>query len=70
MIDGNKYKVADGSGVIVPSGAMHNVTNTSATEGLHLYTIYAMPHHHKDVHHKTKAAAIKSSEEYDGKTSE
>lgn len=70
VIDGNKYKVEDGSGVIVPAGAKHNVTNTSTVDGLHLYTIYATPHHHKGVHFKTKAEAEKSSEEYDGKTAE
>lgn len=70
VIDGNRYKVKDGSEVIVPAGAKHNVTNTSASEGLHLYTIYAMPHHHKGVHFKTKAAASKSPEEFDGKTAE
>jgi len=70
IIDGNTYKVADGSGVIVPAGAKHNVTNTSKTDGFHLYTIYAVPHHHKGVHFKTKAEADKSPEEYDGKTAE
>lgn len=70
VIDGNKYAVEDGSGVIVPAGAKHNVTNTSTTDGLHLYTFYAPPHHHKGVHFKTKAVAEKSDEVYDGKTAE
>ena len=70
VIDGNKYKVADGSGVVVPAGAKHNVTNTSTVNGLHLYTIYATPHHHKGFHFKTKAEALKSAKQYDGKTAE
>ncbi len=69
VIDGNTYKITDGSGVIVPAGAKHNVTNTSKVEGLHLYTIYAVPHHLDGVHFKTKAEADKSMEEYDGNTS-
>mgnify|MGYP000997478841 CR=1 FL=1 len=70
VIDDAKYHVEDGSGVVVPAGARHNVTNTSTKDGLHLYTIYATPHHHKDVHFETKDEAEKSTEEYDGKTTE
>lgn len=70
VIDGNEYKVEDGSGVVVPAGSKHNVTNTSSVDGLHLYTIYAVPHHRDGVHFKTKAEADKSTEEYDGKTTE
>src|ERR1035437_4132413 len=47
IIDGNEYEVKDGSAIIVPAGAEHNVINTSGTEDLKLYTIYS-PAHHKD----------------------
>ena len=39
FIDGNEYTVGDGSAIIVPSGAEHNVVNVSETEDLKLYTI-------------------------------
>ncbi len=37
VIDGVRNVVKDGSGVIVPSGAKHNVVNTSKTKNLKLY---------------------------------
>ena len=40
VIDGVKHVVKDGSAVVVPSGANHNVLNTSKTANLKLYTIY------------------------------
>jgi mannose-6-phosphate isomerase-like protein (cupin superfamily) len=43
VIDGVEHRVHDGSGVIVPSGARHNVLNTSAKVNLKLYTIYSRP---------------------------
>lgn len=70
IIDDHSYSVADGSGVIVPAGAKHNVTNTSTIDDLHLYTIYAGPHHRDGVRFATKAAADKSTEVFDGKTTE
>lgn len=72
VIDGSQYHVEDGSGVVVPAGSKHNVTNTSETDELQLYTIYAVPHHQKDVEHVTKAEAEAeaSHEEFDGITSE
>jgi mannose-6-phosphate isomerase-like protein (cupin superfamily) len=68
VIDGNEYRVKDGSGVIVPAGANHNVINTSASKELRLYTIYSPPEHRDKVLHKTKADALE--EHFDGKTSE
>src|SRR4030043_3370 len=47
IIDGNEYEVTDGSAVIVPAGAQHNIINVSDSERLKLYTIYS-PAHHKD----------------------
>ena len=60
----------DGSGVIVPSGAKHNVINTSKTKNLKLYTIYSPPEHQDKVVRKTKQEAIARPEEYDGKPTE
>lgn len=70
IIDGVKHKVKDGSAVIVPSGARHNVINTSAKEDLKLYTIYSPPEHIDKVVRHTKADALAEPEEYDGKPTE
>jgi mannose-6-phosphate isomerase-like protein (cupin superfamily) len=70
IIDGNEYKVKDGDGVIVPAGAQHNVINTSSKLELKLYTIYSPPEHQDKVIRKTKAEAMASEEEFDGKTTE
>jgi len=67
IINGNEYPVRDGSAVIVPSGAMHNVVNTGKGE-LKLYTIYSPPEHQDKVVHATKAEVFK--EHFDGKTTE
>lgn len=70
VVDGNEYDLVDGSGVIVPAGAKHNITNTSTKDLLQLYTIYAAPHHKNGVVFATKAAAEKSKEVFDGIRSE
>lgn len=69
-IDGNEHPVSDGSGVIVPAGARHNVTNTSADTDLKLYTIYSPSHHLDGVEFATRSEADASDEEFDGKTTE
>jgi len=70
VIDGHEYLVGDGVAVIVPAGAQHNIINTSATEGLKLYTIYSPPHHKDGIIRKTKQEAEENDAEFDGKTSE
>ncbi|MFH1761243.1 MAG: cupin domain-containing protein [bacterium] len=72
IIDGNGYEVEDGTAVIVPAGAQHNIINTSATEDLKLYTIYSPAHHKDGVVMATKAEAEDpaNKEEFDGKTTE
>jgi len=70
IIDGNKYPVTDGSAIIVPCGAQHNVVNTSATEDLKLYTIYSPAHHKDGIVRATKEEAEKNEAEFDGKTTE
>jgi mannose-6-phosphate isomerase-like protein (cupin superfamily) len=70
-IDDNTYDVVDGSGVIVPAGARHNVRNTS-DEPLKLYTLYGPPEHKDGVVQSTKAdaEARHSHEEWDGRATE
>jgi len=74
MIDENFYEVEDGSVVVVPKGANHNVINTSETEALKMYTIYTPAHHKDGVIHETKAIAEEAehagTDEFDGKRSE
>jgi len=70
VIDGNEYGVENGSVIIVPAGAQHNIVNTSATEELKLYTIYSPAHHKDGVVRATKAEAEADSPEFDGTTTE
>jgi len=70
VIDGNEYALADGSVIIVPAGAEHNIINTSTTDDLKLYTIYSPAHHQDGVVRATKAEAEASSPDFDGKTTE
>lgn len=70
VIDGNKYELTDGIVVIIPRGAEHNIINTSDTEDLKLYTLYAPAHHKDGVIHSTKEIAEANEEEFDGITTE
>jgi mannose-6-phosphate isomerase-like protein (cupin superfamily) len=70
VIDGVKTIIKDGFGVIVPSGAKHNVVNTSKTKTLKLYTIYSPPEHQDRVIRKTKQEALTKEEHYNGKPTE
>ena len=69
-IDGNEYSVADGSAVIVPAGAQHNVVNVSDTESLQLYTLYSPPHHKDGIVRATKEEAEANEADFDGVTTE
>lgn len=70
-IDDNTYDVEDGSGVIVPSGARHNVRNTG-DQPLKLYTLYGPPEHRDGIVQSTKAEAEARhhDEEWDGGSTE
>ena len=70
VIDGNEYELKDGVAIVVPSGAEHNVINTSETEELKLYTIYSPPHHKNGIVRKTKKDAEAQEAPFDGLTSE
>lgn len=70
IIDGNEYAVSDGSAIVVPAGAEHNVVNISASKKLKLYTIYSPAHHKDGIVRATKAEAEANEEEFDGKTTE
>lgn len=55
VLDGEEHRLVDGSAVVIPAGAQHNVTNVSASEPLKLYTIYTPPEHAEGTVHATKA---------------
>lgn len=64
VLDGETYDIADGSAVVIPKGTLHNIVNTSATEAMKLYTIYAPPDHRPGTIHKTKADAQADTEDH------
>ncbi|HJX23556.1 MAG TPA: cupin domain-containing protein [Candidatus Bathyarchaeia archaeon] len=70
IIDGVAHRVKDGTAVIVPAGARHNVVNSSPRSNLRLYTIYSPPEHQDCVVRHTKADALASEEHFDGRTTE
>lgn len=70
IIDGNEYELKDGSAIVVPAGAEHNVINTSQTEDLKIYTIYSPPHHEDGLVAATKEEAEANHAEFEGETTE
>lgn len=70
VISGHEYVVKDGDCIIVPKGTEHNVINTSDTDTLKLYTLYAPAHHKDGTIHPTKVYADAHEEEFDGNTTE
>ena len=70
LIDGARTDIEDGTAIIVPAGARHNVRNTSDRNSLKLYTLYGPPEHVDKTVHKTKADADRAHEHFDGRTTE
>ena len=70
VIDGNEYEVADGSAIVVPAGAQHNIVNVSDADELKLYTIYSPAHHKDGIIRATKEEAESNEAEFDGITTE
>ena len=63
VIDGDEHMLTDDMVAIVPAGSQHNVINTSQTDELKLYTIYAPANHPDGTIHATKEDAMKAEEE-------
>ena len=57
LLDGERHPLHDGSIVVIPAGVEHNISNTSASEPLRVYTIYTPPQHPDGTLHHTKAEA-------------
>jgi len=70
IIDGNEYEIKDGTAIVVPAGAEHNVINVSDAENLKLYTIYSPAHHKDGIVRVTKEEAMANEAEFDNKTTE
>ena len=70
VINETQYSVSDGDAIVVPKGSSHNVINTSESESLRFYTIYAPAHHKDGIVRETKADAVAYEEEFDGATTE
>jgi len=68
-IDGVENPVKADFAVIVPAGARHNVVNRGS-KPLRLYTIYGPPEHVDRLVERTRAEAMATHEEWDGKTTE
>lgn len=70
ILDGVERPISDGTAVLVPAGARHNIRNTSPSDALKLYTLYGPPEHRDGVVHHTKEDADTSEEHFDGTTTE
>jgi len=70
VINGVEYEVKDGTAIVVPSGAEHNVINTSEQSDLKLYTIYSPAHHKDGIVRATKEEAMANEADFDGVTTE
>lgn len=70
IISDVSHEVGDGSVILVPAGAKHNVINTGS-DPMKLYTLYMPPHHKDGKVHPTKAdGEADTDDEFDGKTTE
>lgn len=69
IIDDVEHAVGAGTVLVIPAGARHNLVN-GPTAAMKLYTMYAPPNHADGTVHVTKADAEKSTEYFDGVTTE
>lgn len=71
ILNGVEHPVEDGTAIVVPAGASHNIINESDSESLKLYTIYSPAEHKDGTVHPAKADAIEDTDDhFDGKFSE
>jgi len=70
VVGETEYEVTDGDAIVVPAGTEHNVINTSDSEPLKFYTIYAPSHHKDGIVRATKAEAMANEADFDGVTTE
>ncbi len=65
-----EYKLIDGISIIIPANTWHRITNTSDTEQLKLYTLYAPPEHESNKLQITKSQESNSYQLYKQKKQE
>lgn len=70
IIDDHEYDIWAEMVVIIPAWSKHNIINTSTTQDLKMYTIYAPPHHKDGIIRSTKQEAEENEEDFDGNTTE
>jgi mannose-6-phosphate isomerase-like protein (cupin superfamily) len=63
LMDGETTTLSDGMSIVIPAGAEHNVTNTSSSEPLRLYTLYSPPNHPDGTIHRTRAEAMQAEKD-------
>lgn len=69
IVDGIRTPIEDDHVILVPAGVRHNIVNTG-DEPLRFYTLYGPPEHRDGLVHDTYAAAARTAEPFDGRTSE
>jgi mannose-6-phosphate isomerase-like protein (cupin superfamily) len=70
IINGESHEISDGSAVVIPAGAKHNIINRG-NEPLKLYSLYMPPHHKDGVVHTTKEIGeADTTDVFDGTTTE
>lgn len=70
IINETEYVVGSGDVIIIPAHAQHNIINTSESESLKMYTIYAPAHHKDQIVRGTKEEASLNEADFDGITTE
>jgi mannose-6-phosphate isomerase-like protein (cupin superfamily) len=67
IIEGERFKIGDGSAVVIPAGVEHNIVNESGAINMRLYTLYTPPQHPDGTIHKTPEEAHKAEEAEEAK---
>ncbi len=63
VLDGVEHVLSSGTALVISKGTKHNIINTSSTNAMKLYTLYAPPNHPVGTVHKTKAEAISAEKD-------
>jgi len=67
VLNGVEHEIKEDYAIVIPSGFVHNIINTSKYEAMKLYSIYSPPEHKDGTVHKTKKEA--EEEHFDGMVS-
>jgi mannose-6-phosphate isomerase-like protein (cupin superfamily) len=63
ILAGESHPISHGDAIVVPAGTEHNIINASASERLHLLTIYSPPAHKDGVIHRMRAEAVRDDDD-------